>query len=121
MNNREHKSSSSGNRDRCIPRRFIAYNGTVARHEQAKRANSTALATLEEVQVHLEPFITGTQRLGVRGLHLGSGSAMKLCSTRLGYLWLEGAGSGPQQALGEPPDKTGSIPSWLISKASGRP
>jgi large exoprotein involved in heme utilization and adhesion len=26
MNNREHKSSSSSSRDRCIPRRFIAYN-----------------------------------------------------------------------------------------------
>jgi hypothetical protein len=43
--------------------------------------------------------------LGVRGLHLGSGSAMKLCSTRLGYLWLEAAGSGPQQAEGESPDE----------------
>jgi hypothetical protein len=32
---------------------------------------------------------------------------MKLCSTRLGYLWLKGAGSGPQQAEGEPPDKQG--------------
>jgi hypothetical protein len=33
------------------------------------------------------------------------------------------AGSGPQQAFGEPPDKTGSILhlSWLIFKASGRP
>ena len=30
---------------------------------------------------------------------------MKLCSTRLGYLWLEAARSGPQQAEGEPPDK----------------
>jgi hypothetical protein len=27
-------------------------------------------------------------RLGVRWLHLGSGTAMKLCSTRLDYLWL---------------------------------
>jgi hypothetical protein len=44
---------------------------------------------------------------GVRGLHLGSDSAMKLCSTRLGYLWLEAAGSGPQHAEGEPPDKQG--------------
>jgi hypothetical protein len=26
MNNREHKSSSSSSRDRCIPRRFIPYN-----------------------------------------------------------------------------------------------
>jgi hypothetical protein len=41
----------------------------------------------------------------VRGLHLGSGSAMKLCSTRLGYLWLEAARSGPQQAEGEPSDE----------------
>jgi hypothetical protein len=30
---------------------------------------------------------------------------MKLCSTRLGYLWLEAARSSPQQAEGEPPDK----------------
>jgi hypothetical protein len=44
---------------------------------------------------------------GVRGLHLGSGSAMKLCSTRLGYLWLEAARPGPQQAEGEPSDKEG--------------
>ncbi|GFZ50354.1 hypothetical protein JCM24511_08111, partial [Saitozyma sp. JCM 24511] len=35
---------------------------TMARHEQAKRAVGTALATVEGVQVHLEPFITGTQR-----------------------------------------------------------
>jgi hypothetical protein len=41
----------------------------------------------------------------VRGLHLGSGSAMKLCSTPLDYLWLEAALSGPQQAKVEPPDK----------------
>ena len=34
----------------------------MARHEQAKRAIGTALATLEGVQVHLEPLITGTQR-----------------------------------------------------------
>jgi hypothetical protein len=46
----------------------------------------------------------------VRGLHLGSGSAMKLCSTRLGYLWLEAAGSGPQQTEGEPPNKEGVHP-----------
>jgi hypothetical protein len=31
-------------------------------HEQAKRAIGTALATVEGVQVHLEPLITGTQR-----------------------------------------------------------
>jgi hypothetical protein len=42
-----------------------------------------------------------------QGLHLGSGSAMKLCSTRLGYLWLEAACSGPQQTEGEPPDQEG--------------
>jgi hypothetical protein len=35
---------------------------SVARHEQAKRTIGTALATLEGVQVHLEPLITGTQR-----------------------------------------------------------
>jgi hypothetical protein len=35
---------------------------TVARHEQAKPTIGTALATLEGVQVHLEPLITGTQR-----------------------------------------------------------
>jgi hypothetical protein len=35
---------------------------TVARHEQAKRVIGTALATVEGVQVHLEPLITGTQR-----------------------------------------------------------
>jgi hypothetical protein len=35
---------------------------TAARHEQAKRLIGTALATVEGVQVHLEPFITGTQR-----------------------------------------------------------
>jgi hypothetical protein len=29
--------------------------------------------------------------VGVRGLHLGSGSAMKLCYTRIRYLWLEAA------------------------------
>jgi hypothetical protein len=33
----------------------------VARHEQAKRAIGTALATVEGVQVHLEPLIAGTQ------------------------------------------------------------
>jgi hypothetical protein len=32
---------------------------------------------------------------------------MKLCSTRLGYLWLEAACSGPQQTEGEPSDKEG--------------
>jgi hypothetical protein len=31
MNNRKHKSSSSSGRDRCIPRRFIAYNNLQAR------------------------------------------------------------------------------------------
>jgi hypothetical protein len=36
--------------------------GTVARHEQAKRAIGTALATLEGVQVRLEPLVIGTQR-----------------------------------------------------------
>jgi hypothetical protein len=41
-----------------------------------------------------------------RGLHLGSGRAMKLYSARLGYLWLEAGRSGPQQAEGEPPDET---------------
>jgi hypothetical protein len=35
---------------------------TVARHEQAKRAIGTALATVDGLQVHLEPLITGTQR-----------------------------------------------------------
>jgi ammonia channel protein AmtB len=35
----------------------------MARHEQAKRAVGTALATVEGVQVHLEPLITGTQWL----------------------------------------------------------
>ncbi|GFZ44382.1 hypothetical protein JCM24511_02104 [Saitozyma sp. JCM 24511] len=35
---------------------------TVARHEQAKQAIGQALATVEGVQVHLEPLITGTQR-----------------------------------------------------------
>jgi hypothetical protein len=45
--------------------------------------------------------------VSIGGLHLGSGSAMKLCSTRLGYLWLEAARSGPQQAEGEPPDQEG--------------
>jgi hypothetical protein len=35
---------------------------TMARHEQAKRTIGTALATLEGVQVHLEPLITRTQR-----------------------------------------------------------
>jgi hypothetical protein len=34
----------------------------VARHEQAKRAIGTALATVDGLQVHLEPLITGTQR-----------------------------------------------------------
>jgi hypothetical protein len=43
-------------------------------------------------------------RLPLRGLHLGSGSAMNLCSTRLRYL-VEAAGSSPQQAEGEPPVK----------------
>jgi hypothetical protein len=51
------------------------------------------------------PFETFAVERGVRGLHHGSGSAMKLCSNRLGYLWLEAAGSGPQQAEGEAPDK----------------
>jgi hypothetical protein len=41
------------------------------------------------------------------GLHLGPGSAMILCYTRLGYLGLKAAFSGPQQAEGEPPDKEG--------------
>jgi hypothetical protein len=35
---------------------------TVVRHEQAKRAIGTAMATVEGVQVHLESLITGTQR-----------------------------------------------------------
>lgn len=35
---------------------------TMARHEQAKRTIGMALATVEGVQVHLEPMITGTQR-----------------------------------------------------------
>jgi hypothetical protein len=48
----------------------------------------------------------------VRGLGgyisgLRSGSAMKLCSTRLGYLGVEAAGSSPHQAKGEPSDKEG--------------
>jgi hypothetical protein len=30
---------------------------------------------------------------------------VKPCSTGLGYLWLEAARSGPQQAEGEPPDE----------------
>jgi hypothetical protein len=34
---------------------------TVARHEQAKRAIETALATVEGVQVHLEPLVIGTR------------------------------------------------------------
>jgi hypothetical protein len=38
------------------------------------------------------------QAKAVRGLHLGSGMAMKLCSTRLGYLWIEAARSGPLRA-----------------------
>jgi hypothetical protein len=49
--------------------------------------------------------VGGIARGMVRGLHLGSGSAMKLCSTPLDYLWLEAALSGPQQAKVEPPDK----------------
>jgi hypothetical protein len=40
---------------------------------------------------------------------------MKLCSTRLGHLWLEAAGSGPQQAEGELPDKKGIYSSRLQS------
>jgi hypothetical protein len=43
----------------------------------------------------------------LRGFHLGSDTAMKLCSTRLGNLGLEAVRSGPQQAEGEPPDKEG--------------
>jgi hypothetical protein len=35
---------------------------TAGRHEQAKRAIGTALATVEGVQVHLEPLVTGTRR-----------------------------------------------------------
>jgi hypothetical protein len=34
---------------------------TVARHKQAKHAIGTALATVEGVQAHLEPLITGKQ------------------------------------------------------------
>jgi hypothetical protein len=34
----------------------------MARHEQAKRAVGTAVGTVEGVQVHPEPLITGTQR-----------------------------------------------------------
>jgi hypothetical protein len=58
---------------------------------------------------------------GVRGLHLGSGSAMKLCSTRLGYLWLEAARSGLQQAKGEPSDEEGvnSAPHDRFPKLQG--
>jgi hypothetical protein len=47
-----------GHDEICIRREPWA----VARHEQAKRAIGTALATLEGVQVHLEPLIAGTQR-----------------------------------------------------------
>jgi hypothetical protein len=42
---------------------------------------------------------------GLRGLHVESGNSMKLCSMRVASSWLEVAGSGPQQAEGEPPDK----------------
>jgi hypothetical protein len=42
--------------------KYASGERTVARHEQAKRAIGTALGTLEGVQVHLEPLITGTQR-----------------------------------------------------------
>jgi hypothetical protein len=38
MNNREHKSSSSSSRDRCIPRRFIAYNTPEADDAEAEPA-----------------------------------------------------------------------------------
>jgi hypothetical protein len=34
----------------------------VAWHGQAKRAIGTALVTVDGVQVHLEPFVPGTQR-----------------------------------------------------------
>jgi hypothetical protein len=34
----------------------------MARHEQAESAIGTALATLEGVQVRLEPLVIGTQR-----------------------------------------------------------
>jgi hypothetical protein len=50
-----------------------------------------------------------TSRL--RGLHLGSGSAMKLCSSRVVHLWLETARSDPQQADGEPPKEQRVHPS----------
>jgi hypothetical protein len=39
---------------------------------------------------------------------------MKLCSIRLGYLWLEAAGSGPQQAEVEPPDEKRVTPPVMI-------
>jgi hypothetical protein len=50
------------------------------------------------------------------GLPLGSGSTMKLRSIRLGYLWLEaaGSGSGPQQAEVEPPDEKRVTPPVMI-------
>jgi hypothetical protein len=37
---------------------------TVARHEQVKCANGTALGTLDGVQVHLEPFVKHTAQRG---------------------------------------------------------
>jgi hypothetical protein len=45
--------------DEICPRRAP---WTRARHEQAKRAIGTALATLKGVQVRLEPLVIGTQR-----------------------------------------------------------
>jgi hypothetical protein len=43
--------------------------------------------------------------MGVKGLHLGSDSAMKLYSTHSVVLGLKAAGSGPQQAEEELSDE----------------
>lgn len=54
----------------------------------------------------------------VEGLHFGSGSTMKLYSTCLASLWLQAAGSGPQQVEGKPPDKESvyDFPSQMMEK-----
>jgi hypothetical protein len=122
-------SSTSSSRERSRrassrpPKRKASTAGTSSRNLASSRPETNVPASFEGLGWKLDVFVVenclkhleasmkcvkAQQRCrvrGVRGLHIGSGSAMKLCSTRIGYFWLEAAGSGPQQTQGEPPDE----------------
>ena len=73
---------------------------------RATELNDSSMSSGKYMNEVWPRLVEGSVRL--RGLHLGSGSAMKLCSSRIVYLWLETARSDPQQADGEPPERAES-------------